>query len=74
MATAISYLKGALMILQNCEAVPTDTLGLLNKIMISADCDEFTEYMKSIYFASKRNQSAPASSFTDYLNTAESEY
>ena len=44
-ATAVSYLKGALM-----------------------------EYTKSIYFASKRNWSVLASSFTDYLNTAESEY
>ena len=60
-ATAANYLKGALMLLQNCDAVPTDTLGLLNDIMTSADCNEFTEYMKSIYFTSKRNWLSPVS-------------
>ena len=73
-ATAVSYLKGALMLLQNCEAVPTDTLGLLDQIITSADYDEFTKYIKRIYFTSKRNRSVPASSFTSYLNMAESEY
>ena len=73
-ATGDSYLKGALMLLQSCEAFLTGALGLLNDIMTSADCDDLTEYMKNIYFASKHNRSAPASSFTDYLNTVESEY
>ena len=41
------------MLLQNCDTVPIDTLGLLNDIMTFTDCDNFTEYMKSIYFAPK---------------------
>ena len=72
--TAVSYLKGAIMLLQNCDTVLTDTLGILHDIMTSTDCDKFTEYMKSIYFASKRNNSASVSSFTSYLNTADFEY
>ena len=71
--TAVSYLKEALVLLQNCDAIPTNTMELINDIMTSADCDEFTEYMKSIYFASKRKKILLAS-FTCYLNTAESEY
>ena len=71
--TAVSYLKGALMLLQNCDAIPTNMTGLLNDIMMLADCDEFTEYMKSIYFASKRKKTSLAS-FTSYLNTARSKY
>lgn len=52
--TVVSYLKGALLILQNCSVIPTDTMGLLNDVMSSPDCDDFTDYMKSIYYASKR--------------------
>ena len=55
--TVVSYLKGALVLLQNCSAIPMDTMGLLNDVMVSADCDEFTGYMTSIYFASKRENS-----------------
>jgi len=72
-ATVVSYLKGALVLLQNCGAIPTDTMGLLNDIMTLADCDNFTEYMKHIYFASKHNKTS-LTSFTSYLNTVESEY
>jgi len=53
--TAVSYLKGALMLLQHCDAVPMDTMGLLNEVMCSSDCGEFSEYMKSIYYASTRH-------------------
>ena len=28
--------KGALLLLQNCSAIPTDTMGLLNDVMVSA--------------------------------------
>ena len=41
-ATTASYLKGALVLLHNYKAVPTDTLGILNDTLTSADCDEFT--------------------------------
>merc|ERR1740124_1333030 len=42
--------------------------------MSNTDYDEFTEHMKSIYFASKRNRSVPALLFTGYLNTLELDY
>ena len=54
--TVVSYVKGALLLLQNCVAVPTETMGIINNVMISAKYDEFTDYMTSIYFVLKRNQ------------------
>ena len=48
-STAASYLKGALLLIQNCcEVLLTDTLGLLNDIMCSASNMNFNGYMKSI--------------------------
>ena len=44
--TVVSYLKGSLLLLRNCLAIPTD-------VMMTADCDKFMSYMRSIYFASK---------------------
>ena len=70
--TVVSYLKGALLLLQNCGAIPTNTMGLLNDLMPSADCLEFTEYMKSIYFASKRINTIR--DYMAYLNCAEGKY
>jgi len=58
--TVVSYLKGSLMMLQNCDEVPTDTLGLLNKVVCSADCGEFSEYMKSMYYVSRQNRTPGA--------------
>ena len=69
---AVSYLKGAIMLLQNCDKIPTDTMCLLNNVMTLVDCDEFTKYMKIIYFTSKRNKHL--TTYTFYLNTAEPEY
>ena len=31
--TAVSYLKGAILLLQNCSGLPTDTIWLLNNMM-----------------------------------------
>ena len=53
--TVVSYLTGALILLQSCGAIPTNVMGLLNNVMVLADCKDFTAYMKSIYFASKRD-------------------
>ena len=48
-STAISYLKGALLLIQNfCEALLIDTLGLLNDIICSSSNIDFNGYMKSI--------------------------
>ena len=70
--TVVSYLKGALLLLQNCSAIPTDAMGLLNDVMSSADCSEFTNYMQSIYFASKRT--GTVGDYMEYLDVAEAEY
>ena len=70
--TVVSYLKGALLLLQNCAAIPTDAMGLLNDVMSSADCKDFTDYMKSIYFASKRTNTV--GDYMVYLDAAEGEY
>jgi len=48
--TAVSYLKGVLILLKNYSELPTDTTGLLNDIIISADCDEFSGFMNSVYY------------------------
>ena len=70
--TVVSYLKGALLLLQNCAVIPTDAMGLLNNVMSSADCKDFTEYMKSIYFTSKRTNTV--GDYMVYLDAAEAEY
>jgi len=52
--TLVSYLKGSLLLLKNCSKLPTDIVGMLNDIMVSADCVDFVKYTKSIYFNHKR--------------------
>jgi len=70
--TAVSYLKGALMLLQNCSELPTDTMGLLNDIMISADFDEFSGFVNSVYYDHKRK--TRLINHSEYLRLAEAEY
>ena len=73
-STAASYLKGALLLLQNCcTALPTDMISLLNDIMCPVDNDEFTNYMKLIYYNHKRKLPKNIN-FMEYLRLAESEY
>jgi len=52
--TVISYLKRAFLLPLSYGYIPSDTMGLLNDVMSSADCFEFTGYVKTIYFALKR--------------------
>jgi len=48
-STAVSYLKRASLLLQNCcAALPTDTLGLRNDRICLAGNEEFISYMKLI--------------------------
>jgi len=70
--TAPSYLKGALLLLNNCSELPTDTMGLLNGTMELVDCDEFSGFMRSVYFDHKRK--TRVITHQDYLRLAESEY
>lgn len=73
-SVASSYLKGALLLLQNCCAtLIANTLGLLNDIMCSADNADFTGSMQSIYYDHKR-QPGQKVDFTAYLHVAESKY
>ena len=53
-ATFISYLKRALLLLENCVDLPTDTHERLNDIVNSASNDDFTGYMRFIYYNKKR--------------------
>ena len=46
--TIASYLKGVMLLLDNCNSLPTDVLGILNDVMTSADSKVFSEYMQSI--------------------------
>lgn len=48
--TIVSYLKGDLLLLSNYKKMPTDVMGLLNDTIYSAGCEDFTAYMKAIYF------------------------
>ena len=69
MGTVVSYLKGDFLLLNNCLVIPTDVMGFLNDVMVSADCAEFVEYMKSIYFAVRRTSLDDG--YMDYLGIAE---
>ena len=68
----MSNLNGALLLLQNCTGLPADTMGLLYDTMGLADCDEFTRFMKSLYFDHK--QKTRVISHQEYICLAESEY
>jgi len=52
--TAVSYLKGALLLIQHFLGLPIYTMWLVNKSMGSADCDELSGCMNSVYFEHKR--------------------
>ena len=70
--TAVSYLKGALILLQNCSDLSIDIMGLLNNIMVSADCKEFSGFMNLVYFDHQRRMRMIG--HQEYLMLAESEY
>ena len=70
--TIVIYLKGVILLLDNCNSLPTDVLGLLNDFMISADSQVFLEYMQSIYFSHK--QKIKVITPREYVEFAEKEY
>ena len=70
--TAVSCLKGDCLLLQNCNTVRTDKPGLMNDVMKPADCADFSDYMKNIYYTAKRDRNP--GTYMDYLNTSEVEY
>ena len=48
--TIASYLKGALLLLQNYGKLTTDTISVLRGIFYFAECDEFTTFISNLYF------------------------
>ena len=52
--TAVSYLKGALLLILHFLGLPIYTMWLVNNTMGSADCDELSGCMNSVYFEHKR--------------------
>ena len=53
MGIVVSYLKGALILLNNCAELPMETHRLLSDIMTSAINEDFHGYMKSVYYGKK---------------------
>ena len=74
MGTIVSYLKWALLLLllDNVSGLPTNTMGLMNSTMCSAEKKEFSGFMTSIYFKHKRKTNVV--SHATYLHLAEVEY
>ena len=70
--TVVRFLKGAFMLIQNCVTLLTDTIGLMNDTMCSADCNEFKVFMQSVYFNHKRRSQPIAP--VKYLELAEHKY
>ena len=70
--TVVSYLKGALILLQKYGGLPTHTMGLINDIVCLAECSGFSDFMKIIYFNHKRK--TDEIEYTTYIGLTESEY
>ena len=60
------------MLLQNYSELLINTMGLLNDIMISVNCDEFSGFMNLIYYNHKR-KTCLIDHF-EYLRLAGAEY
>jgi len=60
------------MLLQNYSELLTDTIGLLNDIMILAYCDEFSGFMNSVYYDHKRKNGLI--NHSKYLRLSKAEY
>ena len=58
--------------MKNCADLPTYTHGLLNDIMTSASNDDFTGYMRTIYYEQKCSKQG--FDFLKYLKVAEAEH
>lgn len=70
--TAVSYLKGVLMLLYIFSGLPIDMMRLLNDILVSADCSEFSGFMSSVYYDHKRK--TRVINHHEYLRLVEVEY
>jgi len=70
--TVVSYLKVALLLLENFEKLPTDTMELLRNTFYLAECNELTWFMTSMYFEHKRKTNVI--DYMEYLKLAEAKY
>lgn len=68
----MSHLEGALILLQNCGGLPTDTMDLLNSITGSADCSKFRDFVKMMCVNHKRK--TDVIEHITCLNLVESDY
>ena len=58
--------------MKKCSELPTDTMGSLNNIMVSADWDEFIVFINAVYCDHKRK--IHVIDHPEYLRLAEAEY
>ena len=68
----VSYLKGAVILLQKGTGFPIDLIGFLNDIMCLVENTDFTTFMRSVYFDHKKN--THVIDYAEYPNLAEAEY
>ena len=70
--TATTYLKGILILIQNCSQIPSDTTGLLSNIMHLTNYDEIFGLINLVYYNNKLGSNKI--DYLEYLRLAESEY
>ena len=70
--TVASYLKGVLLLFQNYSELSTEKMYHLTDTICSANCEEFSVYIKIIYFMNK--QLDKINNFTSYLNKAKQKH
>ena len=58
--------------LQNCSGLPMDTMGLLNNIMVSADCEECGGFMNSVSY--DRMRKTRVITHSEYMKLADTEH
>lgn len=70
--TIVSYLKRSLILLVNYGKLPTNKMGLLKDTFCSAECEDFTAFITSIYYKHKRKTNVI--NYMKYITLAKSEY
>ena len=70
--TVVSYLKGTVLLLQNCTDLPIDLIGILHDILTSARNEDVTALIKAMHFNHKMKTKVV--NYTTFLNHANSEY
>ena len=71
-STAASYLRGVILLLENCKEIPTDLMGLLNEIFTSASTADFSAYVNMLY--TSHHTSVKIMTLLQFIEDAEKEY